>query len=199
MSSIDPENTACLCNFIIQQQKYIENINNLSDKEIDKETYKEKENVLPNNLKKLCDVVNIEYETIEISNMVMNNIIYYNGKKKIITDNISNFGWLIIVNDSYILNHYVEPLVEWCLIYNNIVDLAKEYSSLYFHILSKGLSHTMSIAFYYATITTINLNILINDELYNYIRKFISFFSDDEKKLAIREVSNLIILLRLQK
>ncbi len=201
MNLIEPESTVCLCNFIIQQQKYIENMNkNMNNKiEISLNTSlnKDKQCVLYNKLTKLCDIVNIEYETMQINNLVANNTIYHNGKKIVISDNVEQYGWLIIVNNSYILNQSIQPPIEWCLIYDNINKLAKEYSNVYFNILEKGLSLNMTMAIYYGTITTINLNILINNELYSYIRKIIGLFSEDEKKIAIYEISNLIRVLRL--
>lgn len=203
MDIVKSENVSCLCNFIIEQQKYIENINMnkaLDDSVIeDKENKKENQNSVDIKLKSLCDIVNIEYETMLIKNVISHNLVYHNGKKIKITDNLNDFGWLIIVNNSHILNHYIKSGVEWCFIYHNVVELAKEYNNIYFTLFGKGFTHNMSLAIYYATITTINLNILINDELYSFIRQLVSLFTEDEKKIAISEISNFIKIYRTQK
>ena len=190
MNTVEPENIVCLCNFIIEQQKYIEKLNkSLTEPNNDN-------NIMENKFKNLCDIVNIEYETIQITNIIKNNIIYDNGKKYIITDNFANFGWLIVVNNSYVINNYLKQSVEWCLIYNNVVELAKKYSDIYFNILRNGLSHSMTLAIYYGVITTIDLNILIDDELFSFIRNMVSLFNEDQKKIAINEISNVIKLFK---
>ena len=204
MNTVEPESIACLCNFIIVQQKYIEKFNkslteekqNNNNNDDNNHNNDNDNNIIKNKFKNLCDIVNIEYETIQITNIIKNNIIDDNGKKYIITDNFSQFGWLIVVNNSYVINNYLEPSVEWCLIYNNVVELAKKYSYIYFNILRNGLSHNMTLAIYYGVITTIDLNILIDDELFSFIRKMVSLFNEDEKKIAIKEISNIIKLFR---
>jgi hypothetical protein len=192
MNTVEPENIECLCNFIITQQKYIENFNKSLVEE--KENNNNDNNIIKNKFKNLCDIVNIEYETIQITNIIKNNIIYENGKKYIISDNLDKFGWLVVAHNSYVINNYLEQSAEWCLIYNNVVNLAKKYSNIYFNILVNGLSHNMTLAIYYGVITTLDLKILCNDELFSFIRKIVSLFNEDQKKIAIKEISNIIKL-----
>ena len=194
MNTVEPENIECLCNFIITQQKYIENFNKSLVEEKENNNNNNNNNIIKNKFKNLCDIVNIEYETIQITNIINNNIIYENGKKYIITDNLDKFGWLVVVNNSYVINNYLETSVEWCLIYNNVVNLAKKYSDIYFNILRNGLSHNMNLAIYYGVITTLDLKILCDDELFSFIRKIVSLFNEDQKKIAIQEISNIIKL-----
>ncbi len=191
MTSVNSNQQDCLCDFIIKQQKYIEIIN----KSIEEEP-QNKENIEQlikiNNLENLCFIANIEYQTLEICNMVSSDRIYHNKMKKKISDNIEQYGWMIIFHRTYLLTRYINFTQEWFFIYKNIIELAKKYSSIYFMIQKKNYNINISMTIYYAIITTINDTFIINDQLYAFIRKIVGLNDDYAKKIIVNETKLII-------
>jgi hypothetical protein len=174
-----------LTSFISQQQKYIESLHNASKENCHTQQNKDTKYY---DFKKLCYIANIEYNTMIINNAVTNNIINYNGVLKKITENIEQFGWMIIFNHSY--NYYKEPIVEWCVIADSIIGLAQKYYLIYFHFIKKGNSKDVSLAIYYSIILSMIDQNTIGKSLCHFITNLSYLFNQNEKEIVINEVSS---------
>ncbi len=173
-----------LTNFISQQQKYIESLHNI-----------EKENTLTHHnqtkqnddFNKLCYIARIEYNTMIINNLVAHNMIIHNGIQKKISENIEEFGWMIIFNHSF--NYYEQPIVEWCIIADSIIEIAKKYYFVYFNYIKKGFSKDISLAIYYSIIINIIDHKTIGINLYHFIINLSYLFNENEKQIVINEIT----------
>lgn len=175
-----------LTNFISQQQKYIERLHNLENENTSTHNTQNHSKKY-DDFKKLCYIARIEYNTMIINNSVTHNMIIHNGIQKKISENIEEFGWMLIFNHSF--NYYKQPIVEWCIIADRIIEIAKKYYFVYFNFIRKGISKDISLTIYYSIIITIIDHKPISENLYHFITNLSYSFNENEKQIIINEIN----------